>query len=69
LVITRDICGRLFLAVVDRDIGLRVYQLLAYGPPPIRPDCCKVQQLLNKAFSLFAASSPPFRRAYCATQC
>uniref|UniRef100_A0A0R3RTN3 Protein kinase domain-containing protein n=1 Tax=Elaeophora elaphi TaxID=1147741 RepID=A0A0R3RTN3_9BILA len=69
LVISRDEHGRLLLTVVDRSVGFRTYQLLPTAATPTRPNCQKVQQLLNRACRLLEGEKALLQRTYCATQC
>ncbi|EJD74887.1 plk/plk-unclassified protein kinase, variant [Loa loa] len=69
LVISRDEHGRLLLTVIKRCVGFRTYQLLPYASTLTRPDCQKVQQLLNKACQLLEGEKALLQRTYCATQC
>ncbi|KAM3720081.1 Serine/threonine-protein kinase [Dirofilaria immitis] len=69
LVISRNEHGRLLLTVIDRCIGFRTYHLLPCASAPIRPNCQKVQQLLDKACRLLEDEKTLFPRTYCTTQC
>ncbi|CAG9540162.1 unnamed protein product [Cercopithifilaria johnstoni] len=69
LVINRDEHGRLLITVIDRCIGFRTYHLLPCTATPSRPNCQKVQQLLNKACRLLEDEKAALQRTYCATQC
>ncbi|VDP18907.1 unnamed protein product [Onchocerca flexuosa] len=69
LVISRDEYGRLLLTVIDQCIGFHMYQLLPCASTPIRPNCQKVQQLLEKACQLLEGEEALLPRTYYATQC
>ncbi|VDK83001.1 unnamed protein product [Litomosoides sigmodontis] len=69
LVISRDEHGRLLITMVDRCVGFRTYQLLPCAATPNRPNCQKVQQLLNKACRLLEGDKAVLKRTYYATQC